>query len=80
MPMYTANILTDWICDEPGNRPRFMDEYPQFIWVDRTGQPAGNLAPDPNLLEIEATIDAPTLAALEADSNYLVLSYDEADS
>lgn len=55
-------------------RPRLLDEYPVQSCVDLTGQPSAELVPNPNLYVVEVTCDEATLAAIQADSRYTVVS------
>ena len=75
-----AQILSPWIgsgTDADQNRPLLNDVYPKADWTDVTEQPTENLHPDPNLYIVEVECDAATLAAIEADSRFLVLWSEE---
>ena len=70
--MITARILTPWSgkgSDGDPFRPA-VAAYPLATWRDVTG----NYAPaDPDLLVVEAAMDAATLDAIKADSKYVVI-------
>lgn len=72
-----AQILTPWTQDEDGGYHPLLDEalagHKGWQWRDVTGQPTTSLTPDPNLYVLELTCTAETLAAIEADSRFLVL-------
>lgn len=71
-----ARILTPWSGsgkeDDPF-RPRLADDHKLVRWKDVTAQPAANLQPDPNLFVVEVEATAEALAAIESDSQYLIL-------
>ena len=71
-----AEVLTPWVGDgltvETANRPELGEDY-QIKIEDITGQPAGNLHPDPNLYSVLVECDEITLAAIEADPKYHVV-------
>ena len=73
-----AEVITRWgvYSDaETGissNRPQLVMDYVIPKWADVTGQPAANLAPDPNMYIIQIECDEATLDAIEADANYVV--------
>lgn len=72
-----AQILTPWVgngqAPRTAYRPQLMDVYPVISYTDMTGQPTANIIPGVNLFAAQFELDAATLAAIEADSNYLVL-------
>ena len=81
--MNKITVLTPWIgdgfTDKGGGdvdrrRPKVVDDYGIKTWSDITAQPAENLTPTPNAYVIHANVDDATLAAIDADSQYTVLT------
>ena len=77
--MNIATIVTPWagtgIFDDPFH-PLLLDDYPGIAgYEDVTGQPSTNLFPAPNAYTVSVTLDDATLAAIQADSTYVVLYY-----
>lgn len=74
--MKRAQVLTPWIGDgSDGNayHPQLPTDHAVLRWVDVTAQPTENLQPDPNLFVVEIVGEDAVLAAIDADSTYLVL-------
>ena len=79
--MNTATVITMWMGDGDGvngttpYHPMLLDDYPGIAgYEDITGQPSSNLIPAPNNYTIRITVDDATLAAIQADSAYTVLT------
>lgn len=85
--MNKVEVITPWVeaifgDDTTSNHPKIQDDYPYvqatgygiLSWEDTTGQPSENLSPDPNSYIVFATCDDATLADLEADASYYVLT------
>lgn len=77
MANWQAEVLTEWVTDANGNRPRITDDYQLQSAVDATGQPAKNIVPAPNQCIWLIVCDEATLDAIESDSNYTVLWCEE---
>ena len=82
--MNRAEVMTPWVAAIPGddmsaNHPKLMDDHALQGWEDITGQPAENLSPTPNIYVIRITCDDITLAAIEADLQYEVLTSEVID-
>ncbi len=93
--MNKAEVITEWVAgivgDDPvSNHPKIEDDYPPVLiggiptdgilsWEDITGQPAENLTPNPNMYTIRITCNDVTLALIEADANYYILSSEVID-
>lgn len=81
--MWEAYISGPWInaaddpSDTPSNHPRLADDYVLKSWEDVTGQPAEEIAPEPNTFTLRAIVSESVLDAIEADATYDVLSTDE---
>jgi hypothetical protein len=71
--MIRARVLTTWTgagTEADPRRPKIKDEYRPTRMEDVTGQPAGNLAPSPNLVTVEITVPDPVFNQILADPNY----------
>lgn len=55
-------------------RPRVADDYPAVKYADLTGQSAAQILPSPDAYTVQVICDGPTLAAIEADPAYVVLT------
>ena len=79
--MNTAEVLTQWIgtgtSEDDAYRPSITTDHPTIAkYEDTTGQPSENLTPNPNTFSCRIECDDATLAAIEADNNYYVISSD----
>ena len=81
--MLIAEIITPWVShlDDPSpmpsNHPKLADDYTLAGWEDVTGQPSGNIIPDPNLCIVKVRCEQAILTAIEADPDYEVLWSEE---
>ena len=76
--MNTAHIVTPWIGTGAAGdafRPQLADDY-AVDWQDITGQQDRQLIPAPNAYTLQVTCDDATLAAIQADANYVVLFFE----
>ena len=76
--MNTATVVGPWTgtgtLADP-YRPMLAIDYPGIaLWSDITGQPSANLIPSPASYTVQITVDDATLAAIQGDSAYVVLS------
>jgi hypothetical protein len=55
-------------------RPTIAIDYTFAKWRDATGQPSGNLMPDPNLMLVVMEVDDAVADTIDADVNYTVMS------
>jgi len=80
----TGWLLKDDAADPPQlNRPEVIDDYPLqagivVSWGNATMQPIENIPPSPNMYVIEMKCDDATLALIEADPKYIVLTVEAA--
>jgi hypothetical protein len=76
-----AQVLTPYIGDgltaQTAFRPLLADAYAVGECIDATDAPAQNIITAPNLLAVDVTCDAATLAAIEADGRFLILWSDD---
>jgi len=79
--MNTATIVTMWMGDGDGINgttpyyPMLTDDYPGIAsYSDITGQPSSHLIPIPDSYTVEVTVDDATLAAIQGDAAYTVLT------
>jgi hypothetical protein len=73
--MYELEVVTTWTVDSDGaNVPAVAALLgPGDSCEDRTGQPAQNITPDPNVVVFGVFCSADTLSAIEADAGHTVL-------
>lgn len=58
-------------------RPKLSIDFPAFEWTDITAKDAADLLGEPELVVINVVTDASGLAALQANTDYLVLDTEE---
>lgn len=72
-----AIFTTNWVAqDQDGeiiNTPGLPIAHPVDKWVDVTGQPTGNIIPDPNQYNIKVTADDTVIDAIVADPQFVLL-------
>lgn len=76
MANYRVRLITSWLVIDGRNDMRVAVDHPApgVGYSDVTGQPDANIPTDPNALIVEAyPVDDALLAALEADTNAVVL-------
>ena len=77
--MHRATVVTPWAgagTEADPLRARVGDDYP-VAWSDLTGQAVEQLIPAPNAYTVAVVCDAATLAAIQADPDYAVLTSEE---
>lgn len=78
--MQKIEVITAWsqtTDEEIGfttTMPALKEDYSLLRFVDITNMPMENMVPDPNVFVIEAVVDDATLALIEADTKYTVLT------
>lgn len=78
--MNIAHIVTAWAgsgADTDPYIPAVLVDYPGIVSThDVTNQPVPNILPAPNAYTVRVTCDDATLAAIQADSSYVVLYWE----
>jgi hypothetical protein len=72
----TAEILSPWAGDGSEltpNAPQLGTDHAIDSFSDVTGTPSANLHPDPSFVQVKAVSDDLVMAAIEADTTYVVV-------
>lgn len=80
--MNRIEILSQWSVNTEGeNTPNFRVDYAGKFstWEDITRTPSPNLTPNPNQVVLRVECNDATLALIEADTNYFVLTSEVID-
>ena len=79
--MYELEVVTTWTVVDGANVPAVAALLgPGDSCEDRTGQPAENIMPDPNIVVFGVYCSADTLAAITADPAQTVLWSQEVEN
>ena len=82
-PWYRATIADPELgpitvdTDRDARTPQLIMDYPTLGMQDATSQPAANVIPDINLVEIIAIVEEEIADAIQADPTYLVTTCEQ---